>query len=679
VPTSSQAVVWQKTAGRASRSVTPTPPETSTSLAHARPGRCACPVGGGAFLALLLSACAPDSTQPPAGTSNTGSAKDTDAPTWVVSAAVAGDAPPVDGRSLFDFVVTNMQGGTGVQAVPWPFTALMARLEEALGDDDSKAIAGVLIPIGRSLQRNAANPHFFDSPRVVIAVVGDGADRPGESGMLLKDRLYIGYQERAATMEVISYNEAAGRFEFEIVSDYREGGTAELRYVDRENCVPCHQNHAPIFSRPPWDETNANAAVAARLRAVQDHFHGVAVDSGIDVPNAIDDATDRANLLAAWQRIWTEACELDTPDASLACRADALVAALRFRLSGSRHPGAGADAERSSLVSALQEHWPRMWPQGLAVPDADIPNRELPLRRQSADLMDLPAALLADRNLTTAETVAIARVPMQLEPFQPRPPRDVWREVNGALVDAFVSGLASFFAPVDVQRLDQHLFAHRPLEKLGAGHAMRCELTSTPTRDAARDLAVTCRDPGMPLDGRARPGLEASLSVAGASQLVTGTVQRIEVPGIGVMHDLSIVPSELRREGGRVHALLELRAASTGLHARLTDGNALEPIELSWDEGAANALHGDVLIDASNDFAPITAAVGTLVADTASGASDALTARPFRRAVLLRPLFERLDMEPVLWCCLDTRGMPPAVRGDIVVPPLGSEQGQSEH
>jgi len=207
-------------------------------------------VGGGAFLALLLSACAPDSTQPPAGTSNTGSAKDTDAPTWVVSAAVAGDAPPVDGRSLFDFVVTDMQGGTGVQAVPWPFTALMARLEEALGDDDSKAIAGVLIPIGRSLQRNAANPHFFDSPRVVIAVVGDGADRPGESGMLLKDRLYIGYQERAATMEVISYNEAAGRFEFEIVSDYREGGTAELRYVDRENCVPCHQNHAPIFSRP---------------------------------------------------------------------------------------------------------------------------------------------------------------------------------------------------------------------------------------------------------------------------------------------------------------------------------------------------------------------------------------------------------------------------------------------
>jgi hypothetical protein len=33
----------------------------------------------------------------------------------------------------------------------------------------------VLIPIGRSLQRNAANPHFFNYPRVVLAVVGEGA------------------------------------------------------------------------------------------------------------------------------------------------------------------------------------------------------------------------------------------------------------------------------------------------------------------------------------------------------------------------------------------------------------------------------------------------------------------------------------------------------------------------
>jgi hypothetical protein len=623
---------------------------------------------------LLLAACSRDDAQAPSRSSGTEAPDGVDAPTWVVSSNAPGAAPPAGGRSLFDFLVTHIQGESGVQSVPWPFTALVQRLENTLGDDDGTALAQVLIPIGRSLQRNAANPDFFESPRVVVAVVGDGTADSGESGMLLKDRLYIGYQARAAAMEIISYNEEAGRFEFEIVSDYREGGTARVRYVDRENCIPCHQNHAPIFSRPPWDETNANAAVAARLRAVQDRFHGVAVDAGIDAPNAIDDATDRANLLAAWQRIWTDACELDRHEASRACRADALLAALRFRLSGSRFPAAGADVERKSLAAALQQGWQERWPQGLAIPNADIPNRELPLRQQNADLIDLPAGLRTDRALTSAETVAIAQVPMQLEPFRQRAPLETWRSVDGALVDAFVSGLASFFAPVDVRRLDESLFARRPASAGGSGYAMNCTLA--PRRGDARDLSVTCRGHAASADTRTDAMLDASLSIEPGAPRVSGAVHRIELPEIGTLHDLTIVPATVRRVGNRLHAQLELRTTATGLHARLTDGNALEPIELSWDERSGKQTQGDVLITVSDDFAPLVTAVANLSADTAAGKSDALAARPFRRAALLSPLFERLEMPPLAWCCLDTRGMPPAVHGEIPVAPPGSEQGR---
>ena len=83
--------------------------------------------------------------------------------------------------------------------------------------------------------------------------------------MLLKDRLYLGYQEKANIIEVISYNEAAGRFEFQLVKDYRAGGTPRVVYANRNVCIACHQNHAPLFSRQQWDETNANPRVAALL------------------------------------------------------------------------------------------------------------------------------------------------------------------------------------------------------------------------------------------------------------------------------------------------------------------------------------------------------------------------------------------------------------------------------
>src|SRR3546814_8027640 len=98
---------------------------------------------------------------------------------------------------------------------------------------------------------------------MVAAVNGEGDD----AAALLKDRLYIGYQEQSALLEVISYNEAAGRFEFQLVHDYRAGATPRVSYARRELCAACPQNLAPIFSRPLWAETNANPRIAARLRS----------------------------------------------------------------------------------------------------------------------------------------------------------------------------------------------------------------------------------------------------------------------------------------------------------------------------------------------------------------------------------------------------------------------------
>ncbi len=148
----------------------------------------------------------------------------------------------------------------------------------------------MLIPLGRSLQRNAAAPRFFRAPRAVLAVTED----PGRPGMpLLKDRLYLGYQETAALLEVISYNEAAGRFEFQVVRDYRPGGQPRVLYAGRALCTACHQNAAPIFARQLWDETNANPKIARLLRDESRDFYGFLVDLGPDAPYAVQAAADR--------------------------------------------------------------------------------------------------------------------------------------------------------------------------------------------------------------------------------------------------------------------------------------------------------------------------------------------------------------------------------------------------
>ena len=128
---------------------------------------------------------------------------------------LADDEPGDTGRSLFDQLTLGEDGSSRV--LPYPFPRLLRQIEASAGFDAADdPIAKILIPRGRSLQREAASPDYYAFPRVVIAL-----DRDSGSGKPVKNRLFLGYQERAHSIEVISYNETAGRFEFQVVDDYR--------------------------------------------------------------------------------------------------------------------------------------------------------------------------------------------------------------------------------------------------------------------------------------------------------------------------------------------------------------------------------------------------------------------------------------------------------------------------
>ncbi len=325
------------------------------------------------------------------------------------------DLPPA-GRSRFDQLI-------GSQPVPFPFSRLVDTINRQMQTDagDLPPLKVTLIPLGRSLQRDAGAPDFFRYPRVVAAA--DGTGRPGIPP--LKDRLFLGYHEKGTVIEVISYNDASGRFEFQVVRDYRKGTSPQVFYARRSLCLACHQNAAPIFARPLWDETPANPAIAARLKDARRDFYGVRL-TGTDIAYFIDASTDRASLFAVWQTLWQRGCGPD--EAGERCRMQAFAAALAY----ARHRTVPA----ADVLPALDRNWNARWPDGLDLPNPDLPNRD-------------PLAALQDP----------ANDPLLL-----RPPLETWRAADKT---AFVVGLAGMLDANAVQRLADSELAG-PLERLRA-------------------------------------------------------------------------------------------------------------------------------------------------------------------------------------------------------------------
>jgi hypothetical protein len=323
-----------------------------------------------------------------------------------VAAEVATDDLPPVGHSRFDELI-------GDAPVPYPFSHLVARINAQMHIDAGglPPLKVTLIPLGRSLQRESGAPDFFRLPRVVAAA--DGDNKAGHAP--LKDRLFLGFHEKGAVIEVISYNDAAGRFEFQVVRDYRAGAKPTLFYARRSLCLACHQNAAPIFARPLWDETPANPVIAQKLKAAGRDFYGVKV-SGTDIAYFIDNASDRANLFSVWQTLWQQGC--GAGEEGDRCRLQAFAAALDYARFG-KLPQADSLA---NTLTTLARNWSRMWPNGLSIPNPDLPNRN-------------PLAALPDP----------AHDPLRLRPLL-----EVWRKPDQT---AFIVGLSGMLDRSALQRL----------------------------------------------------------------------------------------------------------------------------------------------------------------------------------------------------------------------------------
>ncbi len=486
------------------------------------------------------------------------------APLLLNTPAEPGDSDPPVGQSVFDDLFKTAGG----YALPFPFEKLVEAIEEANGGND---VTGVLIPLGRSLQRLSADPDYFGSPRVVVGVDKDSPD----ASLTLKDRLFVGYQAKSAVIEVISYNESAGRFEYQTVNGY--DGTTEpvVDYAERSVCLACHQGHAPIFPKALWRETNANPAVAGRLGETR-IVHGIPVNRGVDAPDTLDRSTDRANRLVLGQFFWSTVCENARPD----CRADLLLAALRYRLGGARQPW--GDRENAELGAQLQTVVSDLAPHGVAIVTPDLPDRN-PLEDVETGVAPVDAV----------EPDGI------FDPAQPRDPMILIKPdmEPPALLAMAVAETARFLSAGMIRTISDALATaiNDDPQTLTAP----CRISRYERSNGNREMRFAC----VPAIGKTSDLQLTGYIIENENGFVRGTVTELAIAGYTPVRRLDVATAI--RAGKTV--TLMLREQAHGLPARLTTGEALSPLKIGL---AGNS--GEAEIAVTDDIAILRQAISAM-------------------------------------------------------------------
>ena len=103
-------------------------------------------------------------------------------------------------------------------------------------------------------------------------------------------------------------------------------------------------------------------------------------------------------------------------------------------------------------------------------------------------------------------------------------------------------------------------------------------------------------------------------------------------------------------------------------------GHRMAAVTVTFDSERPKAARVNLTV--VEDFSAVHAAIDALIADGASGKSDALGAMPFRRAVILPELEQKLGMPKLTWCCNAAADLPPAVADRVArqIPSAGAAE-----
>jgi hypothetical protein len=514
-------------------------------------------------------------------------------PRWVTHVSMPGSDLPAAGLSRFDQLFLTQDNR---YQIPYPFANLITYLEARIDNGDKSGVRQVFVPIGRSLQRNAPAPDFFKYPRALIALQGEPADKLHNNAEVLEYRLFIAHQPGSESLEVISYNDKAGRFEFQLVENYNADERPGVRQANRLMCLSCHQNMAPIFATRPWSETTFNVNIANRLVAALPQQFNSLIGTVTADADAIDLLVERANYLAVAQLIWQQGC------GNARCRAAILRALLQYRLSGKsgfshRHP-----AYREDYFAELERNWELKWPDGLALSNGRIADRDP----------------FADSALKATQ-----------DPLSLRPPHATWRVLDSILADGIIYRLAGFLTAVDTRRIDRYLITTSQRQPVRVdSYTSACRLQSHDISSAI--IACSGNNDASTMQAR------FEIELAGEKPVAL-RIDSLRLPGDASLLQPDIV--DIVQAGGWLEA--EPTNSHQGLSQRLASGDRVSALKLYWQESMLTGI-SRIEVQVSRDFELLEQALSHLLLDHRQGSRDSLDSKPFRREAILRDLGQAL-------------------------------------
>jgi mono/diheme cytochrome c family protein len=284
------------------------------------------------------------------------------------------------------------------------------------------------------------------------------------------------------------------------------------------------------------------------------------------------------------------------------------------------HFDRASERYRQDFLSVARAQWQRRWPYGLKVPNPDIRNRE--------------------------PVFAHPDIPAIFDPLNLRPPLETWHADRTRDVEQTVTGLAEFLPAADLKRLDRYLVAGARSDGAALSTLQSpCMVRRLAPRGTLTRLKVRC-GPALVLEGTLR---------FDSGRLLDGALERIELADGTVFPQLVTPEGELRESPAGDVVTLYPEQRRTGFRIRFPDGRSITRLQIRLSEAGDDATATLQVVD---DFKKVTAAVDSLMRDTAGDRAGPFAPRPFQGTRAMQALFSSLGLAPTRWCCDDDRPLP---------------------
>lgn len=552
---------------------------------------------------------------------------------WVNPRDQVGEDIPAQGYSLFDRVFSVKDNGVYRHDIPYPFDRLLDKLSKLTDQPDAKKsnLKFALFPNGRSLTRNSSAPEFFKYPRIIVTVDAEAKIKDGQYGPLLKDRLYIALTEKDNVLEVISYNDIAQRFEFQIVHDYGENKTPSVIYAQRSLCLSCHQNHAPIFPNAPWDETNFNEKIFSEIKAVRNDFYGFTTAvPALSSTNDIDRSTNRATRLPIYHALWQKSCMTSAEsERTSQCRAQLLKSMLQYQLSNRTGFDGQSTSFEARFISVVTDAWRKHWPNGLAIPSANI----------------------TDRNPFVEKMV----VSSKFDPLRIRDPETIWFGENLRDVKQVIAGLSQQIHSHDINNLDKYLMQNAR-DSGYTRFASDCMLT--PTRATLQHISAKIHCIDRQRAEKNNFELIGKIGINRIKNIVSGRFNSIKLANGSLLYDVKFGPVKLGSSTKWLVSDFEVHHKKSKLSVRAVDGNAVVNFQLKIDANQLKMkdenINAELTFSLANDFLLVSNAIDVMLRDKTNAYDALFDADPFNSYLVMKELFSVLDADESMLmgaCC----------------------------